>query len=311
MSEPLTPPAPHVLPKTLLAFFGGLAMLFFAVVLAREHVYAIQNLQGSVLPLAAQAAPLEHRLEMLKKQVEVARLDAAVRPGAPVEKLDTFVLPKEARVDHVLAYLDLVLGDLRTAAGARDVSPIELSGLEIVGVEGDPSVGSGTVVSYGSRAASLSLSVRADALPRLFLFLRLPGLLTVQDAFTHEEIEALFRLTEEENPTAVVNLGQFLSTDLLTYVAESKPHNDRFFAAFSDGEKLKKIQFLLNETSLHAFGELLRGPLGQDLQKRGLWPLPFLAVEHIGLSELPGGRTDVRLRLRTYQTSTGNTASRD
>jgi len=256
---------------------GGFS-LALVVPLLMMHVREISTMQESALPLLATLPSLERRLSILKEQVEVTQLDAALRTGSDEERVRVYVLPTQTALDRALATFDALRNDLTDRGVLTAMSSIR--------------VGERFTRSDGLRAIPLTVqfTVRGEGARYVFAFLRMAGLLSIGDVLTRSEKQTLIRATEEENPAAIVALEQFFSTDLLSYAKEPRPVDEQLKRSLSSESFTATLQTILSRSLLNDAKELLRGEFGRSLDRYRLWPVQMLQIANAEVQ--PGSAPD-------------------
>lgn len=277
-----------------LAYVAGSGLLVLSAFLLRAHALSIRQMQEETFPLMAKTATLEERLSLLQRQVEVTRLNHAEQTGTLQEKLRAYVLPAGS-VDRTVTTLTAIVQTLKQEGRAKDDTPIR------VGEVGPaPHSGTGGTLQLTERSVTFALTVREDAASELLGLLDISGLLTVRDALDASQIKDLFSLTESENPTGIVSLGQYLSADLFAYVRDTRVYDERLLTAFSSEAFAALLKHVETSASFRSTRALLSGPLGSMLTEQKLWPLPFLTVEQASTEELSEGWVRLTVTLGAY-----------
>lgn len=280
----------------LLLLLGGAFTLAVAALLVKAHVTAITEMRADVLPLAARITPLSDRLAILQKQVEVSKLAAAVRPDTAEERLHMYVLPQDAALDRAISAINTTTDTLRSMGELKDMSaitpgaalPVTLSGAGV------------STLHLLRRTLSFSVTVTDDGRRTLEHFIDLSGLLTVQDALTEEQSQHLFALTEDENPAGITALGQFLSTDLFTFLRDPKGSEEHLLSSFSSDAFSATIRSIAESAFFREEAAFAKGPVGEAILRQHLWPLPFLETEKLQLTDAGDGWYRLSLVLSTY-----------
>lgn len=265
-------------------------MLVVSAVAVHDHATSIAAVKEQLLPASVKIPALEHRLKVLKQQLEVSELQASLRMQSPEEMLRTYVLPDNPDVTRLLATFAFLQDALKADKDLISMEPIQIG--ELPSDDDAP----------GTKELPLTLKMRVTqrGLDRVLSFIDMAGMLTVADAFGGDELDTILRLTEQENPAAITHLEQFLATDLKRYAAEPKPFEEQVFRAFSDGPLLDQLRTIIREGRLAAARDLLSGPLGRNLVENDLWPLRFLLVKTWTLQLAEKDALDVELGLRAY-----------
>lgn len=262
------------------AFLGSVAAVALGLsgVLLSAHAGAIASVRDQSLPLLASLPQAERRLAILREQVEVAELDAALKTGSQLERVRVSVLPPKAEMDRLLASFELLRTQLLQQGAISGMSSIE-SQPETPRKDG--MIGLPLTVSF---------KARGDGVRRILAFARLAGLVTVGDALMAEERNALIRATEEENPAGIVALEQFLGADLFAYAQEPRPFEEQLKRSLQS-EAVRSAFDAATQTSLLAEAKsIVQGPIGQAMHQGKLWPMEFLAIDRVALA--PGTAPD-------------------
>ena len=277
----------------LAAFVISFLLLIAAALLVRAHAVAIGTMRTETLPLAADISPLQDRLAILEKQVEVSKLAAAVRPNSAEERLHVFVFPTDASLDRPVAVLNTAIDALRGEGNLRGTP-------SIIPGEAEPAASSGAGMRLVRRPLTLIATVNEQGMHSLLRLVDLSGLLTIQDALTPEQSQRLFALTEGENPAGIAALGQFLSTDLLSFLREPQVAEEHLLSSFSSDAFAASIRSIMQGSFFQDATALAKGAVGQALQREQLWPLPFLELSKTELKDAGNGWQTVCLSLWVY-----------
>jgi len=273
-----------------LVVLGGV-LLVLSTQLIQQHIQAIQEVRETALPTAAQLPFTERRVKILEEQVELSELHAATRIGSQEERLRAFVLPQGENLARILSLFD-AFRSVFEGVGLLGMSEIEVGNREQeLEVEGE---------ALFRQPISVELHLKEEALPKVFAVLQLAGVLTVGDILRPEELALLLRNSEEESPTGIVALEPFLSTDLLSYLEEPKPFEERLLKSFPSESFRTAFQDVLQSSSMREAKELLGGPLGGRLTMEQLWPMQFLAIEEASIAERADGTWNLGLTLLAY-----------
>ncbi|MDD5041394.1 MAG: hypothetical protein PHX87_02295 [Candidatus Peribacteraceae bacterium] len=262
----------------LVLAFAGVFSLTLAVPILTAHIQEVKTVRETALPLLASLPPLERRLSLLKEQVEVSELDAALKTGSQLERVRVSVLPAEADIPRALATLELLRSHLEDQGAIGSLSPIEV----------------GKERPYGDGLAAVpltfQLSARTDGLKRVLSFVRLAGLVTVGDALTTAEKNALIRATEEENPAGIVMLEQFFAADLFGYAEEPRPVEEQLKRSLQSEGFMTAFEQAVGTSLLKDAKEFFQGPIGPAIARMHLWPMEFLAIDRLEFK--PGSAPD-------------------
>jgi hypothetical protein len=256
---------------SLLGIVASVAMLLASGKIIQEHALVIRSVGQDALSLASRIPPLEERETLLKRQVELSKQISFSRLGSLKEQLNTFVLSPHA-ADRAIASLTVVTDAMRAQQDLRDISPIE------VGKDAEESSDS---------TLTFTVTVNDEGMRILSRFFSISGLLTVYSALTPDQAQHLLALTERDNPTGIVALGQFLSTDLSKYLLDPSAYDRRLLVDYSSTAFAEELGNIMGASFFDEEGAFLRGSVGSTLLHANLWPLPFLMVEKEGMTELP------------------------
>ena len=248
---------------------GGIFCLCAAVSIGLQHINTIREVKDVSVPLVAQLPHLERRLHVLKEQVELSELQAAVRIGSEHERLQAYVLPKQLQTDRLIALLD-VLGIFYTERNQL-ASLTELSVGE----------GRSATEDIAIQTVRFGAVVHEDALQDILDLVRLSGVLTVSDALGPDNQQLLLTSTEQENPAGVVPLEQFLSTDLLDYARDPRAKERQLTRSFTTTNFEATLESATAVSHLVNARRVLGGHLGTVLKQQQLWPLPLMRLHRI------------------------------
>lgn len=276
---------------------SGTGLLACAMLLLQGQVQSLKHIREDALPLAATLPPLERRVQLLRKQVELAEVQATIRGQSANEKLRTFVLPKDPATPRLLAFVESIQTFMQRRKMMRSMSAVTIGepGEEIL----TPGAGEKPETLWKQKV-HLSATVSAEGHKELLSLLELSGLLTVADALSPKDIDALFRLTEEQNYAGIVPIEQFLSADLEDYVADPTMYDARLTQALTSDEFIKAFRSLLGTSNLSRVKSTLEGDLGRTILARKLWPAQFLSINRETVEDLGDGWMKVDLSMEAY-----------
>lgn len=245
----------------------GCLLLVFSAFLLVEHAVSVRQFTTLTFPLAAEIPPLERRLRVLEDQVQAAELQAAVLSETEEEMVRVFVLPSNADIPHLVTFFDLLREDLLEKKLLLDMSEITIG--EASSVPDMPDL----------RRVPLSLTFRLsqEGITRVLWFLDHAGAVTIADVLSKEEINLLLVRAEEENPSSIVALEHFLSTEILRYVREPKPFEEQIRRSFV-GDSFHSAFDSVRDGSLATVRLFLGGHFGTVLEKESLWPLRAMRI---------------------------------
>ena len=302
MNDSISPKTASNLPSSSAAacgvgtITGGSLFLFLSVVLLQGHFQALKDVREYSLPLAAEIPPLERRVSLLSRQMELSTLEASLRTGSAEEKLHFYVLPQNDDLKRLLAFLESSRTFLEHRRLLKAMSPIDVGDPEEA-MPADPTTGS---LPLRTRTLRFSATLRPEGRTQLFDILELSGMLTVGDVLSPEDIKALFNLTETQNYAGIVPVEQFLSSDLLKYVNDPTIPEARLQQAMSSEEFLSAFRSLLSQSRLPKVRDFLKGDLGRMLVAQKLWPIQFISVEKESLEETGDGWEKIQLTVKAY-----------
>lgn len=281
----MTFPRPQRLtPTTMTA--AAFSLLAGSGLLLWMHAASVREMREVGLPAAMALPQIEKRMDILTEQNEIAELQAALRGGSEEERLRVYVLPEEEEIDRLLATFDVLFSYLEQKRLLNSVGGVQV-GERIPADEG-----------LSALPVSFEAVVSPEGLSDLLLFAELSGLLTVSDALTSADIDALLALTEVENPASVAALENFLATDLLRYSEEPKPFEEQLRKSFSIAAE-EHLRALLDAPHLRR-ARALFGQMAPVLRQQNLWPLRLLTIEKVTTETEKNGLVRVALTLHAY-----------
>lgn len=250
-----------------LHFTLGLTLLTISGILLYGHAQAITITRTESVPLLAELPSLEHTAKILKEQSELAELEATTRVGSQIERVRTYVLPEKSDLDRTIAVFEIMRETLSKKHQLGSMSDITF--------EEQNTREDGTIV----RPLLVSFTVHEEAAPDIAALLRLSGLMSVGDALTEQEIALLLDSTEAENPSGIVAVEQFLSTDLLNYAQNTRLAEERLLRSFVSTSFVQSLQNVTRTSLLRDATRVLGGEIGAELQRYELWPLQMMSIE--------------------------------
>lgn len=286
----ISPAATGLLHSRRFLTAAAVALILFSIFLAFAHATALRNMSAA-LPIAARIPALEARLTILRQQAEVAELHAALRIGSDEERLRVAVLPKGGDLDRLLAFFEILRSSLEKERHLRSMSPVEISEREETTVGG---------AELFVQEVTLEAELTHDGVEMLTASIGLMGHLTLGDVFTTEERDELFRKTESENPAGIVQLEQFLATDVLAYSKDTRIAEEYLRRAFSPKGFASLQTVVSSSEELASAIAILQGPIGQRLSSATLWPLQYASIQKAAVRELPAGTFQVELTIAVY-----------
>jgi hypothetical protein len=222
--------------------------------------------------------------------VEATRLSKAAQNGSLEEKLRAYILPAGG-TDRAVAVFNAAFDALQKTGNAKDIAPLTV---------GDPSRLPGSGTTLEARSLSVALTVRESGMRDLLAMLDVSGLLTVHDVLVPREKQEFFSVTEVENPSSIVTVGQFLSADLLQYLSDPRGVEERLLAAFPSDTFAGLLRHLSKGETVKNAQAFLTGNIGKVLISQKLWPMPFFTIEHAEAKELPEGWIRLDLKVLAY-----------
>ncbi len=245
-------------------------LLGLSVLLIVIHIRTAQAMQQDALPLAGQVSSLEHRRDVLRRQVDVTQLQTALTAGSIRERLAMYVLSDASSNDRLLSLFSLV-SDALQKGGAEDYSaPIVLGKEEAATLHGETLL---------KQSVSFSVTVSQDGLDTWLSLIDLMGYVTVADALPTEDVQLLLSKTEQENPAALDALQQFLSLDLSMYASNPNDQRDRLLAAFATDDARASVQTALDVPLLQEAVRFFGTDLGKSVVDQKLWPMPLVTLQ--------------------------------
>lgn len=258
-------------PSLRMQYLLSTMLLGLSIQLLTIHTDTVRDMRDIGLPAALVLPSIQHRMDILKEQTEMAELQTRISGNPNEEMLRMYVLPNDAAIDRLLATVDAVTLQLRREGSLSNLSAVQVGDATTTDVSTDDGQ-----VTYTKTAINFEADVTEQGLASLFLFQDLSGYLTVSDALTTEEQSQLLHLTEEENPTAVTALEAFLATDLLTYAKAPQRFEDQLFKSFSSEAFMRTFHGIIQQSALMRITPVLSGSIGFTLETQKLWPLRFL-----------------------------------
>ncbi|MBT3293272.1 hypothetical protein HN512_02945 [Candidatus Peregrinibacteria bacterium] len=246
----------------------ALTLLIISAQIMSKQVRAIANASQVSLPLVAELPVLERRLNTITQQIEMAELNSVLKIGSQKEQVDVLILPKEPDFDRLISIFDVLQEGLKSKNILKNASKIDI---------GDP--------IEDAYPIHFSFDVHEEGLRKFLSFTRIAGLLTVGDALSPEEREMLIHKTEEENPTGIIALEQFFSTDLLRYALDSRSHEEQLLRSFSSSDFVSLFRMTMQSSLLREVRILFEGDFGQLIDDHNLWPFPMLIMDSINLKK--------------------------
>jgi hypothetical protein len=255
-----------------IVLFGvGSGFMVITGILMHAHIQTIIQVRDISVPIVGQLPRMERRLAALTQQVELTELHAVTRIGSQQEKVEVYALPEETNISRIVATFEVIRDVLTRDGLMSSMSPLDISAAS---KREDGSV---------SRTISVEFAAHEDGLKTIMLLVRLSGLLTVGDVLTEEEVAILVDRIEQENPSGIIALEQFLTADLLRYAENSKTYEEQLKRSFSSTTFLNLFENVLRTSLLREVKILLRSDLGEILSGYKLWPLQLMAVEEVSI----------------------------
>lgn len=242
-------------------------MLAVSGFLLSQSAATVLEVREISVPLVSDIPQFERRISLLTDQIELAQLHAATRTGSAEERMNVFVIPDEVDLDRLVGVFDVVGSILREQGLLARMSDITL---------GDPTPSSEEGLE--ERLLTVQLAAHEDGVQTVLSLIKFAGLLTVGDLLSSGERKLLLQKTEEENPTGVIAMEQFLSTDLLSYARDPDAFEEQLLRAFTSPSFLKTLQDMLQSSAVRDARKILGGNIGNSLQKSALWPLPLMTL---------------------------------
>lgn len=258
---------PALLRHPVTLYMLGCLLLIFSTFLLVEHAVSVQQFTTLTFPIAAEIPPLERRLRVLEDQVRTAELQAAVLLETEEEMVRVFVFPSDAGITGLVKFFDFLRDDLLEKKLLLEMSSITVG--EASKVPDMPHL----------RRVPLSLTFRLQqrGVEQVLWLIDHAGAVTIADILSPEEIDLLLAKAEEENPSSIVALELFLSTDILQYVREPKPLEEQIRRSFvSDG--FHSTFESVRDGSLATARSFLGGRFGTVLEREHLWPLRAMRI---------------------------------
>ncbi|MDD4627875.1 MAG: hypothetical protein PHE68_00575 [Candidatus Peribacteraceae bacterium] len=274
--------------STSFLYSVGLMSLILVSLLLTAHVREVNAMRSETVPVLGTVSTLERRLAVLKEQVEVSELDAALRMGSQEERVRVFVLPAKTALDRAMTVFDLLRDDLTKRGLLGSMSAIEVKDTRTL--DGNLSATPFTV----------RFAVKRDGMQDIFSLVKLAGLLTVGDSLSRAEKTAMIRATEEENPAGIVALEQFFAADLAAYGHDNRSFEEQLQRSFASDSFRAMFRTILDQSILKDARTLFQSDLGSAIERGRLWPIQFMKLDYVDIR--PGKakdwyQVDVRLSL--------------
>ncbi len=282
-------------PSLRMQYLLSAMLLGLSIQLLTLHTDTVRDMRDIGLPAALALPAIQHRMDILKEQTEMAELQTSISGNPNEEMLKMYVLPNDTALERLLATLDAVTLQLRREGNLQTLSAVEVGEATPVDVSTDDGP-----VTYTKTAINFEADVTEKGLESLFLFQELSGYLTVSDALTPEQQSNLLHLTEQENPAAVTALEAFLATDLLTYAKAPQRVEDQLFKSFSSDSFMQTVRGVIQQSSLTRIAPLLSGSVGSMLEAQKLWPLRFLMPVKSAIRQTAEGQYHIAVMWEAY-----------
>lgn len=264
--------------STSFLYTVGLTSLILVSLLLQAHVREVKAMREETVPVLGTVSTLERRLTVLKEQVEVSELDAALRTGSQEERVRVYILPPKTALDRAMTVFDLLRDDLTKRGLLGSMSAIEVKDVKTL-----PN-------NLSATPLTVRFAVKRDGMQDIFSLVQLAGLLTVGDSLSQTEKKALIRATEEENPTGVVALEQFFSTDLAAYGHDHRSYEEQLQRSFASDSFRAMFRTILDQSLLKDARTLFQSDLGSALERGRLWPMQFMKLDYVDIR--PGKAKD-------------------
>lgn len=253
-------------------FFGaGFGLMVITTILLYAHIQTIIQVRDISVPIVSQLPQMERRLAALTQQIELTELHSVTRIGSQQEKVEVYALPEETNVSRIVATFEVIRDVLTRDGLLSEMSDLDIS--EALDRE-DGSI---------ARTISVEFAAHEDGIKTIMLLVQLSGLLTIGDVLTDQEIDMLVDRIEQENPSGIVALEQFLTADLLRYAENPKTYEEQLKRSFSSMTFLNLFENVLRTSLLREVKVLLRSDLGEILNGYKLWPLQLMAIEEVSI----------------------------
>jgi hypothetical protein len=255
----------------IILFGVGSGFMVITGILMYAHIQTIIQVRDVSVPIVGQLPQMERRLAALTQQIELTELHAVTRIGSQQEKVEVYALPDETNISRIVATFEVIRDVLTRDGLLSEMSDLDIS--EATKRE-DGSV---------SRTISVEFAAHEDGLRTIMLLVKLSGLLTVGDVLTQQEIALLVDRIEQENPSGIVALEQFLTADLLRYAKNPKTYEEQLKRSFSSTTFLNLFENVLRTSLLREVKILLQSDLGEILNGYKLWPMQLMLVEEVSM----------------------------
>ncbi len=247
----------------------GTAFFAASAGLTAAHVLAVSAMRDVGLPVAARIPVLAQRKAALAEQADIAALRASVSGEAYDELYRLYVLPDKPDLPRVVSILEKLLNRLETSGTVRELTSI--------------------LSTEETNTITIDLLVAAGKSSDVIQLIDLSGMLTISDALTPADHDALLALTEQEDPSAIVALEQFLTTDLLRYASEPQASESQLLRAGADDVFRQNVLSILDASRLRSIAATATFLANDKKGSVSLWPLPLLTIESVRTETTPSG----------------------
>ncbi len=255
----------------VILFGTGSGLMVITGMLMYAHIQTIIQVRDISVPIVGELPQMERRLAALTQQIELTELHAATRIGSQQEKVEIYALPEETNLSRIVATFEVIRDVLTRDGLVADMSDLEIA--EPVALED----------GSASRTISVEFAAHEDGTRIIMLLVKLSGLLTVGDVLTEQEISILVDRIEQENPSGIVALEQFLTADLLRYAENPKMYEEQLKRSFSSTTFLNLFENVLRTSLLREVKILLRSDLGEILNGYKLWPMQLMVLDEVSI----------------------------
>lgn len=252
----------------------------------RLHADSLRSVREQGLPLAAELPPLNRKLAMLTQEVQLAEVQRELQSGSIQEKLRTTVLPETFDQARIISFFDVLRGSLSSAQPGDSLQIGQPKQSAYSGIQ--------------SIAITWKLRIAQDDATRLMKSVHITGLVTVADALPENGLSDLLRPIESGNPSDIVALEQFLSTDLFSYARDPKVYTDRLLQAVTSQTFADVFLTVEKSSLLPEAHEILSSSFGDALAKQKLWPSPFFTLKTLSLRTVEKGMQEVTVEVETF-----------
>ena len=224
------------------------------------HVDVIAKAQNVHIPMLATVSSLEQQKEVLQAQVELTELEVLARTEQAKEQVQAYVTNTNVELERGIQVLEAFTETYTKADKLTLQSPIH------------------TKRSNGKTVVQFEADIHTDALTALRDIIEVSGFYTVFDALSEADRQLLIERTEAESPQAITELEDFFATPLLEYGQHTEASIAALLRSFSGKQFSSILSSVASKSSLATIQRIADSTLVDELQKRDVWPYPFMTI---------------------------------